>query len=405
MSYAVVYHMEGWTPDQLKRMQAHHKRDGKDTEHCDPRRFEMNEVIHGNRDTWADDFLADVERVKELNLENEVAALDHRGRRKEAARRHKKGHQDPWKTSGTLGCVRSIVLTANAEWFRQAGFEEFEGADFRDRKKVQQFKQAAVAYLDREIGREHCLFMVYETDEKAPHIHAYYACWIEKEMKTKGRQRMLQPTNMKHFRNAEKAQDSVAEWFAPMGLVRGKKTAKERRRAKREGKMPPMKRKHQAPWQWRQAERLALIDVADQARAERAKADARIEAAEAAEEGARRAKAAALEEVQRKQEKARLARIEEGKKLRGEHKERNALIQKRDKEIEGKKAEQEAREKDLDKRERNFSAMLNEFIPLAETVKEAARKVGLVDHPLVQTTTRGIEKMRGMIGKLGGRQR
>lgn len=405
MAYAVVYHMEGWTPDQLKLMQKHHRREGKDTEHCDPQRFEMNEVIHGNRDTWADDFLADVERIKEINLENEVEALNRRGRRKEAARRRKKGHQDPWKSSGTLGCVRSIVLTANAEWFRQHGFEEFEGADFRDPQKVAQFKAAAVAYLDRQIPREHCLFMVYETDEKAPHIHAYYVAWNEKETKTKGIQRMLQPTDMKHFRNSEKAQDTVAEWFAHMGLVRGQKTAEERRRAKKEGLMPPAKRKHQAPWQWRQAERLTLIDAADKARAERAKADARIEAAEAAEERVRAVKAAAMEEVKRKQEEARLARIEDGKRIRAEHKKRKAAIQKREKEIEDKKAEQEARDKDLDKRERSFSAMLNEFIPLAETVKAAARKVGLADHPLVQTTARGIEKMREMVGQLGGRQR
>jgi hypothetical protein len=390
--------MEGWTPDQLKMMQAHHKREGKDTEHCDPRRFQLNEVIHGNRDTWADEFLSDVERVKELNLENEVAALNRRGRRKEAARRRKKGYQDPWKSSGTLGQVRSIVLTANAEWFRQQGFEEFEGADFRDPKKVEQFKQVGVAYLDKEIPREHCLFMVYETDEKAPHIHAYYIAWNEKETKTKGIQRMLQPTDMKHFRNAEKAQDSVAEWFAPMGLVRGQKTAEERRRAKKEGKMPPEKRKHMAPWQWRQAERLTLIDAADQARAERAKADARIEAAEAAEERVRQMRAAALEEVKQKQEEARRYRVEQSRKLRDEWKKRQSAVEKRE-------AEQVARDRDLDRRERGLVETLKEFMSLADPIREAARKVGLTDHRLVQSGLDAVEKMREMIGRIGGHQR
>lgn len=412
MAYAIVYRFEGYTPDQLIALQKHHARTGGDLEHCDPDWFHENRVVFGNRDTWAEEFLAEVERVKELNLENEVAALNLRGRRKEAARRRKKGYQDPWKSSGTLGCVRSIVLTANAEWFRQTGFEEFDGADFRDPKKVEQFKAAAVAYLDREIDREHCLFMVYETDEKAPHIHAYYACWNEKETKTKGVQRMLQPTDMKHFRNAEKAQTTVADWFAPMGLVRGKKTAEERRRAKKEGRMPPEKRKHQAPWQWRQAERLTLIDAADQARAERAKADARIEAAEAAEERARKVKADAMEEVRKKQEEARLVRVEEGKRIRAEWTARQDAVAKRDAEIAErelraaeKERAQETKARDLDRREKGLVETLREFIPLAEKIREAARLVGLCDNELVQTVSGAVEKMRDMIGHLGGRQR
>jgi hypothetical protein len=389
--------MEGWEPEQLKMMQKHHKRDGKDTEHCDPRRFSMNEVIHGNRDTWADDFISEVEHAKELNTRHEVDALNRRGRRKEAARRRAKGGQEPWKESGTLGPVRSIVLTANAEFFRQAGFEEFEGADFRDPAKVEAFKHAAVAYLDKEIGREHCLFMTFETDEKAPHIHAYYACWNEKETKTKGIQRILQPTDMRHFRNAEKAQDSVAEWFSHMGLVRGAKTAEKRRQAKKEGKMPPEKRKHMAPWQWRQAERLTLIDAADQARAERAKADARVEAAEAAEERARQVKAAALEEVKRKQEEARRARVEEGKRIREEAKKRQAAIEKRETEIAERKAVQDARDTDLSRREKLLVEGARKFMEMGDSIRAAARKLGLTDHPVIGDSMRALQGMRDIV--------
>lgn len=416
MAYAVVYHMEGWTPSQLKLMQKHHRREGRDTEHCDPRRFEMNEVIHGNRDTWADEFIADVERIKELNLDNEVATLNRRGRRKEAARRRKKGHQDPWKASGTLGPVRSIVLTANAEWFRQSGYEEFEGADFRDPKKVEAFKHAAVAYLDKEIGREHCLFMVYETDEKAPHIHAYYARWNEKDTKTRGRQRMLQPTDMKHFRSAEKAQDSVAEWFSHMGLVRGAKTAEARRRARREGKMPPDKKRHMAPWQWRQAERLTLIDAVDQARIERTKADARIEAAEAAEERARRMRSDALAEIERKREEAKRVRVEEGKRIRAQVKKEAAERRAREdkervemhKEEDRQRAERERavadRETEVNRKAGLLNRALREWSALEDQVKAAARKVGLTDHPLVQTAGRAIARMKELVGTLGGDQ-
>lgn len=404
MTYAVVYRFEGFTPRDMKAMQRHHRRAGGDLEHCDPSRFHLNEVIHGTHD-WADELAAEVAAYKELNMRNEVAALKKRGRKKEAERRRIQGGIDPWKNSGTLGPVRGVVLTANAEWFRQEGFEDFEGADFRDPKKVQAFRDAAVAFLDKHIPREHCLFMVFETDERAPHIHAYYRAWSEKETKTKGVQRMLQPTDMKHFRNAEKAQDLVAEWFAPMGLVRGRRLAEERRRAKREGRMPPEKRHHITPWQWRQEERLTLIQAADQARAERAKADARIEAAEAAEERARKVKAAELEEVKKKQEEARLARIENGKRIRAEWKARQDAVAKREAEIAEREAAQDARDQDLDRRHKEQNQLARKILSTFDAVSALAEKVGMRDLELFKTAAGKVQELRDLIGKIGGRQR
>ena len=269
MAFAVVYHMEGYEPKQLLKLQKHHRREDRDRydlEHCNPELIGLNEIIHGDHD-WAENLVAEVEAYKELNLRNEVAALRKRGRPGPADRRHVNGGQEPWKASGTLGPVRSILLNADAEFFAQEGFEDFEGQEFRDPSKVAQFKELAVAFLDKNIPREHCIFMSYELDEKTPHFHAYYRAWNEKVTKTKGVQRMLQPTDMVHFRNAEKAQDAVAEWFAPMGLVRGREIAKARREARARGEMPPEKAERTEPWQWRQSERMKLVSAEKKARA------------------------------------------------------------------------------------------------------------------------------------------
>lgn len=393
MSHAIVYRFEGFSPKEMKAMQRHHQRSGGDLEHCDPTRFHMNEIIHGTHD-WADDFLTEVTTYKELNMRNEVAALRKKGRKKEANRRHNLGGVDPWKSSGTLGPVRGIVLTANAEWFRHDGFSDFEGADFRDPEKVKAFRDAAVEFLDKHIPREHCLFMIYETDERAPHIHAYYRAWNEKETKTKGVQRMLQPTDMHHFRNAEKAQDLVAEHFAPLGLVRGKKTAEERRRAKREGRVPPQKRQHITPAEWRRQERLTLIQAADQARAEKAKAAAEI---------------ARLEKVRIKEEKAKRERVEQIRRdietARAEDKVRADQEAQERKERERAAAEREAalaaREAELEQKERSLGERISALFDLGDKMKAAAQMLK-IQHPVIQAGLAAFEELRV---KFGGRQR
>ncbi|MFW2545716.1 hypothetical protein ACN2XU_24160 [Primorskyibacter sp. 2E107] len=304
-AYAVVYHMEGYTPQQILAMQEHHKRNKGDLEHCDPKRFRMNKVIHGNRDTWGEEFLAEVEAYKHLNMRNEVAALNRRGRRKEAARRRIEGGKDPWKKSSELGVVRSILLSADEQFFRQEGFEDFAGADFRDPKVCAEFERLGTAWAEKKIPRKYWLFAVWEYDEKTPHLHLYARAWNEKETKTKGLQRMLQPTDMVHFRNAELAQTEVAEWFAPMGLVRGREIAKARREARARGQMPPQKARRKEPWQWRQDQRMQLVSAEERARA-----------AEAAEEKKRLAAAAEREAVRREREELSRAVVDAEKRNR-----------------------------------------------------------------------------------------
>lgn len=417
MAYAAVYHMEGYTPDRLMKLQKHHRREDRDRfdlEHCDPARLGLNEIIHGDHN-WAETVIAEVEAYKELNLRNEVAALRKRGRGKEADRRLVKGGQDPWKASGTHGPIRSIVLTADAEFFAQAGFEEFEGHEFRDPAKVRQFRDLAVAFLDQNIPREHCVFMTYELDERAPHFHAYYRAWNTKETKTKGVQRMLQPTDMIHFRNAEKAQDAVAEWFAPMGLVRGRETAKARREARAKGKMPPAKARRKEPWQWRQEQRMQMVSAEEKARA-----------AEAAAEKTRREEEAAREAARREREELSRAMVEAEKRREREEREHLARLRAAEEEAAERRAREDAaraeriaeedrqraeRERAVTDREAEISrktGLLNRaiatFEPLFEKVKAFARKLGMRDEILDRNELDAVKRVKDLVGELGGDQ-
>ncbi|WHZ36531.1 hypothetical protein [Sagittula sp. MA-2] len=304
MGRKIVYHMEGWTPEQLIAFQDHHNRSGGDLEHCDENRKSENEQVHGT-ETWAEDFVAEVEFFSQLNMRHEAARAVERGRPGDAKKIRAAGPQAPWKASSELGVVRSVIVSADDSFFRQEGFEDFEGADFRDPKICEEFKQRAIEFMDSKVDRKYCLAMFWELDEQSPHLHAYYACWNVKDTKTKGIQRMLQPTDMKHFRNAEKAQTEIAEWFAPMGLDRGDDTAQQRRDAKAKGEVPPEKKKHVPPWLYRRQMRAEALTAANEAKVAEAKAKGRERAAREAEAEAKKAAEAGVAQKKKAAEERR----------------------------------------------------------------------------------------------------
>lgn len=416
MSHAVVYHMEGYSPEQLIYFQKHHNRTHGDLEHCAPDRFKQNRVIHGNRETWATDFVAEVEAYKELNMRNEVAALYARGRPTEAKRRHTRGGIDPWKKSSELGVARSILLSAHDDFFKQKGFEDFEGADFRDPEICAAFEELAETFVEEKIPKKYWLFAVWEYDEKSPHLHLYARAWNTKETKTKGVQRMLQPTDIVHFRNAEKAQDEIGEWFESIGLRRGKKTAKARREARAKGEMPPDKARRLEPWQWRQQQRMGLIEAEKKSVAAADLEEKKREEAEAERESARKEREAlslaiiAEDRRREREEGEHLSRLKKADEEAAERRrladtERTARIAEEDRQRSERDKKLDAKAAEVERKTGLLVSALREFENLGEAVKTAARKVGLVDHPLVQTSVRAIAKMREMIGNLGGDQR
>ncbi|MBS1304293.1 hypothetical protein GZH79_18585, partial [Loktanella sp. SALINAS62] len=56
----------------------------------------------------------------------------------------------------------------------------------------------------------------------------------------------------------EAAQDSVGQWFADQGLVRGERRAAAIREARQNGEEPPKRRYHAKTWKWRVKEELRL---------------------------------------------------------------------------------------------------------------------------------------------------
>ncbi|MCD1620935.1 hypothetical protein K7H20_23045 [Salipiger manganoxidans] len=247
-------------------------------------------------------------------------------------------------------------------------------------------------------------------------MHAYYRAWNEKETKTKDVQRMLQPTDMVHFRNAEKAQDAVAEWFAPMGLVRGREIAKARREARARGEMPPAKAKRKEPWQWRQQQRMQLVDTEKQARAAEAAAETKRQAAAAEREAARKEReelSRAMVEAEKRREReerehlARLRRAEEeaAERRAREDAARADRIAEEDRQRAEREAAVSAREAEISRKTGLLNRALREWSQLEDQVKAAAKKVGLIDHPLVQSAGRAIARMRELVGTLGGDQR
>ena len=64
----------------------------------------------------------------------------------------------------------------------------------------------------------------------------------------------------------------------------------------------------------------------------------------------------------------------------------------------------DAKEREVDRKTNLLVSALREFAELGEAVKTAARKLGLTDHPLVQTGLEAVNKMRGLASKLTGHE-
>ena len=135
------------------------------------------------------------------------------------------------------------------------------------------------------------------------------------------------------------------------------------------------------------ASRVAAKAAADRQRADQAAAAER-----------RRADRAAAEERARRDLEAEARR-------EAEEEEHRRRLEEERREAEKKRAALEEREAEVERKTNMLNDMLREFMELSEHVKTAARQVGLLDHPLVQTAARAGEKMRDLVGRLGGWER
>ncbi len=397
--YPVVYQERSFWPRDARRLARHHKpehRRGK--KWCNEDLLGDNEIVAGSIEAL-ENFAEEVSLAAQENRLELARAKREKGRPGEARKALDSPVENPWKQSQTKGVLRGYVKTADATWFED---DNFSGLGFRDPEKVAKFKAAAIASMWKHFKKEDILFAVWEVDERGPHLHIYARRWKESVSKNRGRQRLLQPTDIKLSRNPERAQDLVAKDFAHLGLVRGKRHAEERRKAKREGRPIPPKPKVTNVRDW------ALEQSIERQKAERQtaeKARAEREAAEAAAAHAERVRKKAAEEIRRKQEEARRYRVEQGKRLREEWKARKAAVAKREAEIAERESAQDARDEDLGRRHKEQNEIARKILSAFDAVSALAEKVGMRDLDIFKTAADRVQDLRDMLGRRGGRQR
>ena len=288
-TYAVVLRFAGLHPSNLKRLEMHARRAGGDLGQCDPVKMEMQKttppLIGG--DNWVAETISKVEEMREANFADELDALIKRNRQKDLDRRIVEGPHDPWRPT-RHGPMRELILTVNKDWFNADPAAVFDEGDEHN-LRIQDFERLGLEWLRHEFGDD-VVYARADHDEAAYHIHAVILPRVEIEMtrtdKKTGEKRviatrrMLQPSKFEIIKDYEKAQDSVGEWFAPLGLVRGERRKDEFRRAMKAGEAPPPKRQHVHTALWRRQEEIRLAREATLLKKQQAKVAAREQEAD-----------------------------------------------------------------------------------------------------------------------------
>lgn len=255
--YPVVLRFEGLFPHQLRGYESHRLRKGGDLGHIDISKSKLNRRLLGDED-WADKALDEIDRMRQDNFLAELDALKARNRKKDIDRRMAEGPRDPWRP-GRHGPMRELILTANSEFF-DSDINAFLG-DENERVKI--FQSLALDWLTNTFGDD-VIHARADLDEKAYHIHAVIMPRTVVSMTRKDKQSgevqviatrsALQPSIYEEIKDYEVAQDRVGIHFAAMGLCRGEKRKAAAKAAYAKGEMPPPKRFHTKPWQWRRKE-------------------------------------------------------------------------------------------------------------------------------------------------------
>lgn len=248
-AFPVVLRLQGMNPSDIGGYEAHRYRKSGDLGHIDPTKRKPRRLIGSA--TWAQDALAEIHGMAMETHAAEMEDLDRRNRRKDLQTRLVEGPRDPWRAS-RHGPMREVILTANKEWFEQT-----ESADeLFSSKREDAFEELAVSWLKEHFGDD-VIHARADMDEQAYHIHAVI---MPRATVRKHKQdcRVLQPSIHPMIRDYEAAQDSVGEWFTPLGLVRGERRKQAVRDALNNGKSPPDMPRHVRPAKWREQEEVRL---------------------------------------------------------------------------------------------------------------------------------------------------
>jgi hypothetical protein len=281
--HPVVLRFEGLYPHHIAGYEAHRLRKGGDLSHVDRSRTPLNGPPLIGDDDWAAEALAEIQDMAAKNFAAELDALEKRKRRKDIERRLIEGPKHPWRPT-RHGPMREVILTANKDWFA-GDLSAFFGEGENQREKA--FGEYAVAWLKEHFGDD-VIHARADQDEAAYHIHAVimprakveFAKPKAKTPTASATRWMLQPSIHPLIEDYEAAQDSVGQWFADLGLVRGERRAAAIKQARANGTTPPKRRYHAKTWKWR-AEQEQRILAEKKALAERtAHVDAREAEAE-----------------------------------------------------------------------------------------------------------------------------
>ncbi|WP_407492349.1 hypothetical protein [Pseudooceanicola sp. MF1-13] len=245
----------------LARYRAHTERRGADYDQVDRSKSKLNQRFIGDAD-WMEKALAEIERMKAKNFADELETLEKQNRQKVRMRRLAEGPRDPWRAT-KHGPMRELILTAHHDYF--AGdidaFIDPEAGNSREKEFVRLAKAWLLEHFGDDVIEAH-----FDRDEKTLHIHAIImpraTVEITREGKTYGTRQMLQPSIHPMIKNYEAAQDSVGEWFKPIGLKRGQRHKSKWRAAIKKKKKPKPKVFHKPTRIWRQEEDVRLAKEA-----------------------------------------------------------------------------------------------------------------------------------------------
>ncbi|WP_160116035.1 plasmid recombination protein [Candidatus Halocynthiibacter alkanivorans] len=262
--HPVVLRMAGMFPADLASYEGHRTRKGGDLGHIDTDRSHLNRSLIGETN-WAQQARAEIENMRAENFASELESLNRRRRKGEMAKRIVEGPRDPWRAT-RHGPLREVILTAHHDWFATTDTDSIE--DLFGESRQDRFEQAAVAWLQQTFGDD-VIHARADLDETTYHIHAI----VMPRAQTKDGRKMLQPSKHAAIKDYEAAQDSIGEWFADLGLTRGKKRKQALRDAvqhnlaqqevgsMKDADQPesPEHIEHVSPRQWREKQERQLV--------------------------------------------------------------------------------------------------------------------------------------------------
>ncbi|WP_210528338.1 hypothetical protein [Rubellimicrobium arenae] len=266
--HPIVFRFASIYPAALARIEMHARRSGGPLDNIELAFSDRNKVHVGP--TFAKEVRAEIRQMKRQNLDEEVAACHARRRKKEAKAREEMGLTNPWH-GNSQGPIREVVVTAHWQYFEVEIMSDLDdvlttyGVDPNgkdvvhtlSKKKIAAFEEATLEFFEKYFpGAVRHLRL--DLDEETPHFHAVLFVTAETTNKTRGMQRLIQPSAHPLLADYELAQDVAGEHFSKIGLVRGQKRAQEVRDAKESDLPLPDAVRHVPPREYRNARARAI---------------------------------------------------------------------------------------------------------------------------------------------------